>query len=214
MTVMEIIPTILTKDLDDLENKLQRLSGEAPRVQIDVIDGVFAPNKTFSLEALKDYDHRFKTELHLMVKEPIDWINRSREVMADRIVAQVEMMSDTKRFLEEVASSGMEVGLALDLKTPVEKISADIYPQLDIILLMAVPAGLGGQDFDPVVLEKIKKIREIVGDLVEIGVDGGLNKENILKCKEVGANVFYLGKTFWEAEDLGRRYRELLGLIK
>jgi len=209
----EIIPTILTKDLLDLQKKIQAIGNLVPRVQIDVVDGIFAHNKTFSLEALKDFEHSLKMELHLMVKEPIDWINRSRDVVADRIVAQVEMMSDIGRFLEEVASSGLEVGLALDLKTEVEKVPAEIYPRVDSVLLMAVSAGLGGQEFDSKVLEKIKKIKEIVGDLVEVGVDGGLDEENILKCKKAGANIFYVGGTFWEANDLHIRYEELLKLV-
>lgn len=210
----EIIPTILTKDPIDLQRKLKSLEGITSRVQIDVIDGVFVPNKTFDLVALKDFDHFLKTELHLMVKEPVDWINRSLDVLADRITAQVEMMADIKTFLEEVAASGLEVGLALDLETPVEKIPADFYPLLDQVLLLAVKAGYSGQEFNSAVLEKIKKVRSIVGDLVEIGIDGGLNEENILKCKEAGASAFYVGKTFWEAKDLGERYRELMELIR
>ena len=210
----EIIPTILTKDPIDLQRKLKNLEGITSRVQIDVIDGVFVPNKTFDLVALKDFDHFLKTELHLMVKEPVDWINRSLDVLADRITAQVEMMADIKTFLEEVAASGLEVGLALDLETPVEKIPADFYPLLDQVLLLAVKAGYSGQEFNSAVLEKIKKVRSIVGDLVEIGIDGGLNEENILKCKEAGASAFYVGKTFWEAKDLGERYRELMELIR
>lgn len=210
----EIIPTVLTKDPVELQEKLKSLEGIVPKVQIDVIDGVFAANKTFDLAVLKDFEHPLQLELHLMVKEPIDWINRSREIVAERIVAQVEMISNIEQFLEEVATSGMEVGLALDLKTPVEKILPDIYLQLDSVLLMAVPAGFSGQEFDPQVLEKIKKIKEIVGDLVDIGVDGGLNEENIVRCKEAGANIFYTSKAFWGAGDLKKRYLELTELLK
>lgn len=209
----KIIPTILTKDPVELQGKLISLEGIVPEVQIDVLDGIFAANKTFSLEILEDFEHPLKMELHLMVKEPIGWINRSREVVADRVVAQVEMMADINRFLEEVATSGMEVGLALDLKTPVEKIPQDIYPQLDTVLLMAVPAGFSGQKFDNSVLEKIKRIRKIVGDLVDIGVDGGLDNENIVECKKAGANIFYILKSFWGASDLNVRYKELLKLV-
>ena len=149
-----------------------------------------------------------------MVKDPLDWINRSRDVLADRITGQIEMMSDLKFFLEEVAASGMEVGLAIDLETNIEKIPADLYPLADQVLLMAVKAGYSGQEFNPTVLDKIRGIRAIGGSLVQIGIDGGLNEGNILKCKEAGANVFYVGKTFWEAGDLKARYEELTALIK
>jgi len=123
-------------------------------------------------------------------------------------------MSDLKFFLEEVAASGMEVGLAIDLETNIEKIPADLYPLADQVLLMAVKAGYSGQEFNPTVLDKIRGIRAIGGSLVQIGIDGGLNEGNILKCKEAGANVFYVGKTFWEAGDLKARYEELTALIK
>ena len=79
---------------------------------------------------------------------------------------------------------------------------------------MAVKAGYSGQEFNPTVLDKIRGIRAIGGSLVQIGIDGGLNEGNILKCKEAGANVFYVGKTFWEAGDLKARYEELTALIK
>lgn len=214
MREIEIVPAILTKDPFELQQKLESLEGIAPKVQIDVVDGVFAANKTFDLAVLKNFEHSLKMDLHLMVKQPIDWISRSRDVVADRVIAQVEMMADINKFLEEVATSGMEVGLALDLETTIEKIPVNIYPQLDSVLLMAVHAGFSGQQFDTRVLAKIEKVREILGDLVEIAVDGGLNEENILKCKEAGANIFYVTSAFWVAEDLRRRYEELEELIK
>jgi len=209
----EIIPTILTKDLIEFQEKIKRVEGIVSRIQIDVIDGIFATNKTVDLGLLRNLEHQLRLDIHLMVKEPIDWVAKSREVLADRIVAQVEMMSNVKLFLEEVVTSGIEVGLALDLDTSVEKISPEIYQKLDLILLMAVKAGFGGQEFNSKVLEKIKKIKEMVGDLVEIGVDGGLNEKNIVECKKAGATIFYVGKTFWEAEDLRERYEELEKLV-
>lgn len=211
--MVEIIPTILAKDPFGFQEKIKNIEGIVPKIQIDIIDGIFVANKTIGLELLKDLEHQLKIEIHLMVREPIDWVERCRETLADRIVAQVEMMSNIELFLEEVATSGMEVGLALDFDTPVEKVSPEIYPKLDSILLMAVKAGFGGQDFNLKVLEKIKKIKAIVGDLVDIGIDGGLDEESIIKCKEAGATLFYVGKTFWEAEDLKNRFGELTELL-
>lgn len=210
---MEIIPTILTKDTAELQEKLVKIDGLVPWVQIDFIDGIFVANKTFDLENLEGLGKNLKKEVHLIVKEPIGWLGKCRYILADRVVAQVEIMSNVNDFYQEAASSGMQVGLALDLETPIEKIPADIYPQLDLVLLMAVKAGWGGQDFDPKVLLKIKKVRETVGDLVDIGADGGLNEENIIECKKAGATIFYVGKTFWEYQDLEKRYRQLIDLI-
>jgi len=209
---MEIIPTILTKDPIEAREKLGKIRGITPWVQVDISDGIFVPNKTIGLEVLEEERGGLKLEIHLMVSQPTGWLGRCQQILADRVVAQVEMMSNINDFFLKATGLGMEVGLALDLETPVEKIPPEIYPQLDLVLLMAVKAGWGGQDFNPKVLEKIKKVKEIVGDLVEIGVDGGLNEENIVKCKKEGATVFYVGKTFWEYLDLKERYLKLINL--
>jgi len=209
---MEIIPTILTKDPIEAREKLGKIRGIAPWVQVDIIDGIFVPNKTIGLEVLEEERGGLKLEIHLMVSQPAGWLGRCQQILTDRVVAQVEMMNNINDFFLKATNLGMEVGLALDLETPVEKIPQDLYSQLDLVLLMAVKAGQGGQNFDPKVLEKIKKIRGIIGDLVEIGVDGGLNEENIVKCKKEGATVFYVGKAFWEYPDLEERYQKLINL--
>lgn len=208
----EIIPTILTKDYLELQNKIKSVEGIVPRIQIDVIDGVFVSNKTFNLDHVKDFDHSLKVDVHLMVKEPAGWVGKCLMILANRVIGQVEMMGDYQEFIKRVLNSGMDVGLALDLETSVEKVPREIYHQLDLVLLMSVKAGFGGQKFNPKVLEKIRTIKKMVGDLVDIAVDGGLDEKNIVECKRVGASIFYVGKTFWEAEDLRKRYEELTKL--
>lgn len=210
----KVVPTILTKDPAELKDKFFLLEGISSEVQVDIVDGIFAASKTLGLEALAGIDTSLGIEIHLMVKNPVDWIEKCRKAAAERVVAQVEMMPDIENFLKEVTLSGMEIGLALDLATPIEKISPEIYSQLDLVLLMAGKAGFSGQDFDPKVLAKIKKVKEIVGNLVDIGVDIGLNKKNVVECKNAGANVFYIGKTFWEAENLLKEFQQLGELIK
>jgi ribulose-phosphate 3-epimerase len=167
---------------------------------------------------------KFKIDVHLMVKEPIDWINRSLLVLPDRIIGQVEFMENPLNFINEVINSGVEVGIALDLDTPVNSISDDIYHLVDIILIMGVKAGLGGQVFERSIVSKIEEIRKIVGENVEIGIDGGLDEESIELCKKAGVNIFYVGNSFWSAydksssdkpaEDLEKRYNDLEQLIK
>lgn len=215
----EIVPTILTSDLDEFNEKLILAHETVPRVQIDVIDGKFAGRKTVDLSEMIDLREMtdLKRDLHLMVSEPENWITRSLEVLPDLLIGQVEMMSDPLKFINEVVESGMQVGVALDLETPIEKVTEEIYRMADLVLILAVPAGAGGQEFDRRAVEKIKKIREIrqlaEGSLGKIGVDGGLNDENILLCKDAGADVFYVGATFWQAEDLNSRYNGLSKLV-
>ena len=209
----EIVPTILTADFSEYIKKMQGLKGVCPRVQVDVIDGKFVGNQTISLESLKNEPTDLRMDLHLMVKEPEEWVNRALEILPDRLIGQVEMMYEPEKFINRATEGGFEVGIALDLETPVESISEEIYHMVDLVLLLSVKAGFGGQVFDEKVLQKIENIKKIVGDLVEVGVDGGLTDENIKLCQKKGADIFYVGSNFWEAEDLGLRYNELLKLI-
>jgi len=215
----EIVPTILTSEIEDFSRKINSLRGVCPRVQIDIIDGKFAPAKTIDLSAIRDLIDLgdLKIDLHLMVEEPSCWISRCLELVPDRIIAQMEKMADPLGFVNEIIESGAQVGLALDLETPMKNYSEDIYLLADIVVLLGVKAGMGGQGFNPVVLEKIKKMRKILGDPPvgggKIGVDGGLNGENIKLCQKAGANVFYVGTDFWQAENSEKRYNELLKLL-
>lgn len=216
----EIVPTILTTDIEDFSRKINALKGVCPRVQIDIIDGRFAPTKTIDLSAIRDLIDLgdLKIDLHLMVEEPLGWISRCLEIVPDRIVAQMEKMTDPLSFINEIIESGAQVGLALDLETPVENYPEDIYLLADIVVLLGVKAGKGGQELNLGVLEKIKKMREILGDPPvgggKIGVDGGLNGENIKLCQKAGASIFYVGSYFWNTDNLQERYNELCKLIE
>ncbi len=213
--MVEIVPTILTSDIEDFSHKIDLLKGIVPRVQIDVVDGKFATAKTVDLSAIRDLIDLgdLKIDLHLMVEEPLGWISRCLEIVPDRIVAQMEKMTEPLSFINEIIESGAQVGLALDLETPVENYSEDIYLLADIVVLLGVKAGTGGQGFNPMVLEKIKKMRKILGETGKIGVDGGLNGENIKLCQKAGANIFYIGTNFWQTEGNEKRYNELLQQI-
>jgi ribulose-phosphate 3-epimerase len=216
----EIVPTILTSDFSQLSERMELLKGITPRVQIDIIDGKFAENQTVSIESLKEVDIEPILDLHLMVKEPAEWINRTLEVLPDQLIGQVEMMENISDFINQTVEAGMRAGIALDLETPVESISEEDYHLADTILLLSVKAGFGGQRFDSRVLTKVEKLKSIVGDLVEIGIDGGLGEEEIILCKKAGASVFNVGASFWQPqagilskEDLLKRYQDLTGLI-
>lgn len=209
----EIVPTILTADFSDYSKKLGLLEGVVDRVQVDVIDGKFVNNKTIPLESLRGLETNLKIDLHLMVKNPEEWVNRALEILPDRIISQVEMMKDPKNFISQVVEGKVAVGVALDLETAVEGIDEEIYRMSDLVLIMSVKAGEGGQSFDPRTIGKIEKVKKILGDLGKIGVDGGLDEVSIKLCKQAGANIFYVGKTFWEAEDLQARYNELVNLV-
>lgn len=216
MKDFEIVPTILTADLEELSSKIKLIKKVGERIQIDIVDGSFAEQKTVGVESLKGVEELegMRIDLHLMVERPEDWVRKSLEIFPELIIGQVERMRRVEDFIEKVVEGGVRVGIALDIETPVEALREEVYTQCDLVLLLSVKAGWSGQEFKPKVLEKIKKVKERVGDLVEVGVDGGLNEENILYCKEAGASVFYVGNNLWQAEDFERQYFKLKNLLE
>lgn len=209
----EVVPTIQTTSLEDYWQKLKAIEGFCPRVGVDILDGKFVPGQTISLEALKEEPLSLRLDLHLMVKEPEEWVSRALELLPDRLIAQVEMMYDREGFIAQAAEAGAEVGIALDIETPIESVNEEIYHQVDQVLILGAKAGFSGQEFDQRALKKIEAIRAIVGELVDIGVDCGMNDKTIPLCQKAGANIFYINSSFWQAEDLAKRYQGLTELV-
>lgn len=198
---MEIIPAILTNNSQELQEKIALVEGLVKRVQIDVIDGVFANNKTVALEALENTDAAISLDIHLMVKNPIDWVEKSVRTGADRIIGQVEIMEDQIGYVAKLAEVGKEIGLALDLETPVSAIDQTILKDLDVVLVMSVKAGFGGQDFQSDALEKVKELSENRASLglnYRICVDGGVNSENIKQIADAGADQAVVGHALYD----------------
>ncbi|OGM76503.1 hypothetical protein A2210_00800 [Candidatus Woesebacteria bacterium RIFOXYA1_FULL_40_18] len=195
--MIQIIPAILSNDIKEVGEKLAQVDGVSGKIQIDVIDGVFANNKTVDPSALEFIETDLKLDFHLMTKEPIDWIERAVRGMADRIIGQVEMMTDQVGFVGKVSEVGLSVGLAIDLPTSISKLDPTILTNLDVVLVMSVPAGFGGQEFDRRALAKIKELDEIrIRDDTpfKICVDGGINTNNISDVVKAGADELVIGE--------------------
>ncbi|OGY12408.1 MAG: hypothetical protein A3F61_02400 [Candidatus Blackburnbacteria bacterium RIFCSPHIGHO2_12_FULL_41_13b] len=204
---MEIIPAILTNDPKELEEKIKLVAplrsesfGGVKRIQIDIIDGVFAENKTIDLAAVGQIESGLEIDVHLMVKEPVDWVEKSVRAMGDRIIGQVEMMSNQAEFIGKVQETGHQVGLALDLDTPVSVLDETLFTLVDVILLMSVKAGFGGQKFSELAIEKIRElaeIREKDKTNFKICVDGGIEEENIKQIADTGADEVAVGSSLF-----------------
>ena len=216
--MITIIPAILTNDSNELKEKiaaLEKLRVEDPelcrRIQIDIIDGVFADNKTIFPDVLMEIETSLLIDFHLMTKEPVDWVERCVRGMADRIFGQIEQMSSQNEFIGKVQEVGARVGLALDAGTPVEKIGTEVFLNLDAVLVMGVKAGFGGQEFDARVLAKIKKLDEIRSrdtTPFSICVDGGVNENDIKSVVSAGADEVVVGRHLFR-EDLVEHVRKL-----
>lgn len=208
--MVEIIPAILTNDPVELIEMLKRCEGAVGRVQIDIVDGQFVDNKTIDPSSLEQLDLDLNLDFHLMVKEPIGWVEKCGRAGADRIIAQVEEMGDQVRFLEKVEEVGASVGLALDLGTEIGAIDASLLTSLDVILLMAVKAGWGGQKFGKSVLKKIEELgnlRKKENGFFKICVDGGETVDVIDDTYAVGADEVAIGRKLFEgnlAENITR----------
>jgi len=192
---MKIVPTILERDFEEAERKIELVMDLVSWIQIDVIDGVFCTGKTFELELLSRVDFNIENKLldiHLMVKEPIKWINKCDFVGAARVTGQVEMMNDRNEFVKTAKDTNMEAGLAIDIDTEIGKIPEET----DLILLMGRKAGFGGEEMDERIWKKIEELKQVGADRTntfQIGVDGGVRKENISQLEQAGVDIVYCG---------------------
>ena len=196
---MEIIPSILTNDLREVKEKLARAEGVVQRIQIDVVDGQFASNKTFDPDLLENFETDLNLDFHLMTKEPTLWVEKVVRAQAERVIGQIEKMTDQLEFVGKVQELGISVGLAVDLGTPISSLDPIILRDLDVVLLMSVPAGFGGQEFDPRVHDKIKeliKLRKKDNSPFKICVDGGITEEIIASLAKEEVDEIIVGRLF------------------
>lgn len=210
--MLQIIPSILTNNPQELKDLINQAEEMAGRVQIDIIDGQYVNNKTIDPSVLVNVDTNLKLDFQLMVKEPVNWVEKCASVGADRIIGHIEMMQNQVEFVGKVQEVGFSVGLAIDLKTPVSDLDQTILNDLDVVLVMSVPAGFGGQRFDPSALLKVKELDEIrVRDDTpfRICVDGGVTIKNIEGIRKMGADEVSIGRIIFKGDLKGNieKYR-------
>lgn len=201
--MVEIIPSILTKDPDEAVEMIKRCDGVVQRVQIDVVDGIFANNVTVKPWELKNLNVFLGLDFHLMVNEPIDWVERCLGVGADRIIGQIEMMSSQIDFVKKVEEKNLRLGLAIDLDTSVSKIDESLFEKLDVILVMSVKAGFGNQKFEIRALDKIKELNAIrVKNKTpfRICIDGGETEDVIDDSVFDGADEIVVGRRLFKGD--------------
>lgn len=192
---MEIVPTIIKKEFGEAEKRIRMVEGTSRWAQVDVIDGTFRPEKTFELELLSTIEEiGVLWEIHLLVKEPISWVEKCLFVGASRIIGQVEMMRDRGEFVKKVKNEQIEVGLGFDIDTEI----GDIPNETDWVLLMARRAGFGDEPFKDKVYKKIAMAKKMG---FKVGVDGGVGVENMEKLRGAGVDVIYSGSNYFELID-------------
>ncbi|PIV07757.1 hypothetical protein CO168_00115 [Candidatus Shapirobacteria bacterium CG_4_9_14_3_um_filter_36_12] len=198
---MQIIPTTNPQvDFLDVEKRLEQIKDISAWIQIDVADGILVKPATFPLEILSkpsiNLDHNL-FDIHLMVKEPINWLKKCQFIEASRIVGQVEMMSDSEKFISSIKDMGTEAGLAFDIDTPI----VDIPAETDLILIMGRKMGFTPETLDENIYDKIKQAKSF-GKLVAL--DGGASLENFDKLKESGVDIIYSYHNYFDLINYGK----------
>jgi ribulose-phosphate 3-epimerase len=200
---MQIAPSILSADFANLEAEIGRISN-ADWVHVDVMDNHFVPNLTLGLPVVEALLARTELPLdcHLMIDQPDRWAPGYAEAGADNVTFHIEAAGAPVRLARELRRLGARAGVALKPATPVEHLD-DLLPEIDMLLVMTVEPGFGGQEFLDVCLPKIRRAREMVsksGLDIWIQVDGGISAETIGRCADAGADVFVAGSAVYGAE--------------
>ena len=188
--MFEIVPGILEKDWNEIEKKLEIVKPFAKSVHVDIIDGKFAPNTTFlDPTPFLKYSKDLLLEVHMMVDNPIQYLESFAKAGFKRFIGHIEKMPDQVEFVAKAQLLG-EVGLAVDGPTAITDIKVP-FEDLDTVLIMTIKAGESGQAFNSEYLEKIKIINSLQGEIkLPIEVDGGINDQTILPASQAGALRF------------------------
>ncbi len=197
-----VLPAILEPSVEDVQMRVNQVIGKVRRVQVDIIDGIFADNLTVSVLGLEQVDFGdIVIDLQLMTEYPSEYLGDCFNAGVRRVFGHIEKMHSQEEFVEVAKELKLIPGLAVDLYTPIEELDRSLLKDLDGVLLMSVKAGFSGQDFGEEVLPKISKLREW-GYEGDIQIDGGMNKETIKRCFDRGANQFAEGSFLWKADNI------------
>ena len=206
--MMKVSPSILSADFVNLERDIRALEpAGADYVHIDVMDGIFVPNITIGIpvvEAIRRISN-LVLDVHLMIDRPIRYVERFCKAGADLVTVHVEADTEenTLEALRRIKACGVKAGVVVKPKTPAEAVLPFI-DLCDLILVMTVEPGFGGQSFMADMMPKVTKIRQYINERkpeCELEVDGGVNQQTGKVCAEAGANVLVAGSAYFKAQD-------------
>lgn len=201
-----VLPSLLASDFAHLEREVKAVAeAGAPCLHLDVMDGQFVPNISFGIpiiEAVRRVTD-LPLDVHLMIATPGDYVERFQKAGADAISIHVEAVKDPRPLLDKIRSLGALAGLAFNPPTPLSAIKQSL-PHCDIVLVMSVMPGFGGQAFEDVALEKLSELSARPDCDALLEVDGGVAAETAGPCAEAGAELFVAGTAIFREKDYGQ----------
>jgi ribulose-phosphate 3-epimerase len=199
-----ISASILNADFSRLGEEIAMINkSETDWFHLDIMDGVFVPNISFGfpiVEQVKKYAQK-PLDVHLMIANPDAYIEKFKEAGADRLTVHIEACTHLHRTIQEIKKQGMKAGVSLNPHTPIHLLE-DIIEDLDLVLIMTVNPGFGGQKFIPASYNKIKKLKQLIDQKnahTLIQVDGGVDLSNIRKLVDAGVNVLVIGSYIFKS---------------
>ncbi|OPL12072.1 MAG: hypothetical protein AVO34_02360 [Firmicutes bacterium ML8_F2] len=206
--MIQIIPVIMVESFEELKSRIKKVEPYVDWVQLDVMDGHFVNNQTWGdpIE-LKDLETDLNIEVHLMVRNPEEEVDQWIDSGVERIIIHYESTNQHKEIIKKIKQAGLEFGLAISPETPIETVD-NFIQDLDLVLVMTVNPGQGGQDLIEETLGKIKQLRKKYKD-VNIEVDGGINPKTAPLVIRAGANLLASGSAIFKSDNPRKAIEDL-----